>query len=235
MSTNKTKIYPESGVELRPFTAKYYDTVLNVATLGLYTGFIHRSIKAMAIQPKDKILDFGCGSGRNACLMAKYLDNEGKIIGLDISALMESQFNKQCARYPHINFIRQRIDLPFDLSEQYDKLFISFVLHGFPHRIRQNILHNIDNHLKPGGILFLLDYAEFNPYVMPLFYRSIFKTIECPYAFDFIARDWKQILTKHNFGNFEEFYFFRNYVRLLQARKNDPSVLSGRNKGTEDP
>ena len=81
MNSKTDKIYPDSGVELNPFTAKNYDTVMNMATLGLYRGFIHRAIRAMDIQRGDKILDLGCGTGRNACIMAKYLDDNGKITG----------------------------------------------------------------------------------------------------------------------------------------------------------
>jgi len=43
--------------------------------------------------------------------------------------------------------------------------------------------------------------------------------MECKYAFDFIERDWKQILANHHFNGFEEFFFVNNYVRLLKAQK----------------
>ncbi len=175
----------------------------------------------MDIQRGDKILDLGCGTGRNACIMSKYLGDDGKIIGMDLSSIMEQQFNKKCANYPNIKFIRQRIDLPFSLPEQFDKIFISFVIHGFPHNIRQTVLENIAAHLKPGGAFYLLDFAEFDLNVMPPLYRFIFKKIECKYAFDFIERDWKQILANHNFAGFEELFFFKNYVRLLKAQKSN--------------
>jgi demethylmenaquinone methyltransferase/2-methoxy-6-polyprenyl-1,4-benzoquinol methylase len=219
MNLKTEKIYPESGVELNPFIAKYYDKIMTIASLGLYRGFIHKAIKAMDIQHGDKILDLGCGTGRNVCIMAKYVGGNGKITGIDISSIMERQFNKKCAKHQNIAFIRQRIDLPFSLSEQFDKIFISFVIHGFPHEVRQTILKNIYSHLKPGGIFFILDFAEFNMNEMPPLYRFIFKNIECKYAFDFIKRDWKQILANHNFGGFEEVFFFKSYVRLLKALK----------------
>jgi len=218
MNSKPDKIYPDSGVELSPFTAQNYDRVMNIGSAGLYRGFIHRAIKAMDIQPGDKILDLGCGTGRNACIMAKYLGNDAKIIGMDVSSIMEQQFNKKCARYPHSKFINQRIDLPFSLSEQFDKIFISFVIHGFPHEVRQTVLENIAAHLKPGGAFFMLDFAEFDMNAMPLLYRFVFKKVECKYAFDFIERDWKQILKSHQFTEFAEFYFFKNYVRLLKAK-----------------
>ncbi len=37
--------------------------------------------------------------------------------------------------------------------------------------------------------------------------------------FDFIGRDWKQILARYHFNNFEEIFFVKNYVRLLKAGK----------------
>jgi demethylmenaquinone methyltransferase/2-methoxy-6-polyprenyl-1,4-benzoquinol methylase len=194
---------------------------MNIASAGFYRGFIHRAIKAMNIQPGDKILDLGCGTGRNACLMAKYLNDNGKIIGMDVSSIMEQQFNKKCAKYPHIKFINQRIDLPFSLAEKFDKIFISFVIHGFPHRVRQTVLENIAAHLKPGGAFFMLDFAEFDINAMPRLYRIVFKKIECKYAFDFIERDWKQILNSYQFTEFEEIFFLKKYVRLLKAKKSN--------------
>jgi demethylmenaquinone methyltransferase/2-methoxy-6-polyprenyl-1,4-benzoquinol methylase len=53
---------------------------------------------------------------------------------------------------------------------------------------------------------------------MPAFHRWIFKKIECPYAFDYIEKDWKGILeTKNFYAEKESFYFFK-YVRLLKTQ-----------------
>jgi hypothetical protein len=54
-----TKIYPDSGMELRGFIAKNYDAVMNAGTLGMYTGFITRAVYSMGIRPDDHILDLG--------------------------------------------------------------------------------------------------------------------------------------------------------------------------------
>ncbi len=109
MSSKTKKLYPDSGVELTPFTAIHYDNVMTIASLGLYIGFINKAIKAMNIQYEDTILDLGCGTGRNACIMAKYLGDSGKITGMDVSSIMEKQFNKRCANHQNSSFIRQRI------------------------------------------------------------------------------------------------------------------------------
>jgi len=216
----KTKIYPDSGVELNEFIAKYYDKVMNAASIGLYRGFIKKAIKDMNIQPDDQVMDLGCGTGRNAKLMCSYLNEKGRITGLDISEHMKRQFNRKFKADKRVEFINQRIDVPFNLQKKYDKAFISFVIHGFPHEIRSAVIQNVYNHLKPGGRFLILDFAEFDMDRMPSLHRFIFKKIECKYAFDFIERDWKEILNKYSFDNFTEQFYFKKYVRLLSAQKN---------------
>lgn len=217
----QTKIYPDSGVELNLFIAKNYDKVMNTASFGMYRGFIKKAIKNMNIQPDDQIIDLGCGTGRNAQLMCSYLNEKGHITGLDISEYMEKQFYRKFENDTSVKFINQRIDVPFNLQKTYDKVFISFVIHGFPHEIRNTVIQNALNHLKPGGRFFILDFAEFNMDKMPPHHRFVFKAIECKYAFDFIKRDWKEILNKQDFGNFTEQFYFKKYVRLLSAQKNE--------------
>ena len=94
----KKRLYPDSRVELTSFAEKYYDIHLDIVSFGLYKPFIKKVIKSLNIQPEDKIIDFGCGTGRNACLMAKYLNSKGKIIGIDISEIMHKQFEKKCKK-----------------------------------------------------------------------------------------------------------------------------------------
>jgi demethylmenaquinone methyltransferase/2-methoxy-6-polyprenyl-1,4-benzoquinol methylase len=213
------KIYPDSGVELKPFTAKHYDSLMNTASFGLYKGFIKQAIKDMDVQPNDTILDLGCGTGRNAGLMASCLSEEGSITGLDVSEIMEKQFNQKFLNDKRVRFIRQRADIPFDLGQQFDKILISFVIHGFPHEVRKTVIKNIYNHLKPGGSFFMLDFSEFNMAEMPVLHRFVFKTIECKYAFDFIEKDWKLILIENGFSDFKETFYMKKYVRLLKAVK----------------
>jgi len=219
----KKRLYPDSRVELTSFAEKYYDIHLDIASFGLYKPFIKKAIKSLNIQPEDKIIDFGCGTGRNACLMAKYLNSKGKIIGIDISEIMHKQFEKKCKKFPYINFFKERIDQPFILNEKFDKVFMSFVIHGFPHEVRSIVIQNAYNHLKKGGSINILDYSEFDIQSIPFLYRFVFNLVEgkCKYAFDFIKRDWKTILKEYGFGQFSEQFYFRKFVRLLAARKNE--------------
>jgi len=213
------KLYPESKVEVQGFTAKHYDTIMNILSFGFYAKFIGSAISKLEIKDEDYILDLGCGTGRNACLMRNYLSEKGFILGLDVSEGMGKQFNEKTKNFNNVAFKNQRIDLPLSLEDKFDKVFISFVLHGFPQQVRETIINNAYENLKTGGLFWILDFNEFALMDMPFYYRIPFVTIECPYAFDFIGRDWKKILKKSGFNNFIERLYIKSYVRLLAARK----------------
>ncbi len=213
------KFYPDSGVEIQGFTAKFYDKIMNVMTFGGYSLFIKKAIKSMEIHQDDKILDFGAGTGRNALLMNKQLSEKGEILGLEISELMIAQFKNKTKSLTNLNIKNQRIDQPFELEKKYDKVFISFVFHGFPFDVQKQIIQNAFNALKENGEFIVLDFNEFITDETPLYFRIPFKKIECKYAFEYVERDWKQILSGSGFINFEEKYFLKKHIRLLKAKK----------------
>ncbi len=214
-----SKIYPDSHVEISGLLARYYDSVMNVLSGGSYGRLIASAVKTMDIQPGDHILDMGCGTGRNACLMQKYLGTTGHILGVDISEEMGRQFRQKCSGFNNMTFAIRRVDIPCAFETPFDKVFMSFVLHGFPHDVRQIVLQNIYDSLKPGGVFCLFDYNEFTLAGIPSIHRWVFKTIECKYAYDFVEHDWKNILSEFGFEAYREKVWFRRYIRLLKAVK----------------
>ncbi len=213
------QLYPDSHIEIHGFLARHYDLVMNVLSGGLYSRFISAAVSAMHIRPDDRVLDLGCGTGRNACLMRRCLSDRGYILGMDVSEEMGAQFRRKCRRNNNVAFMNHRADLPFALDDPFDKIVMSFVLHGFPHDSRLKTLENIYSNLKPGGKFLLLDFAEFKMAEMPPFHRKVFTMVECPYAFEFVEMDWKEILRGVGFITFAEHHWVRNYVRLLAAMK----------------
>lgn len=214
-----TQFYPESKVEVKGFTAKFYDSVLNLITFGGYDFFIKKAIKSINLNQNDEVVDFGAGTGRNALLMDKQISEKGEILGLEISELMINQFIKKTKNRKNINVINQRIDQPFELDKKYDKVFISFVFHGFPFEIQKNIIQNAFNTLKDNGEFIILDFNEFITDETPLYFRIPFKIIECKYAFEYVERDWEKILSEFGFKNFTEKLFLGRHIRLLKAKK----------------
>ncbi|WP_353662567.1 methyltransferase domain-containing protein [Hydrogenimonas sp. SS33] len=218
---NGEKVYrqEDSKVEVAGFEARYYDTLMNIITFGWYPKFIDKAIADIGLKPGEKVLDFGAGTGRNALLMEKHIGEGGKITALEIGPEMKAQFAEKTAPYPNIELVDRRIDEPLPYENEYDVVFISFVLHGFVQKKRDVIIQNAYRALKPGGRFAILDYNNFDVDKAPWYIRFAIRKVECPLAEDFIDRDTKKMLEPYGFGDFEETLYFRNYLRLLKAFK----------------
>ncbi len=207
-----------SKVEVKGFEARFYDRLMDLITLGYYPFFIRRAINELDLKPGEKVLDMGAGTGRNECLMLPYIEN-GQIVALEIGKEMMEQFQKRCAPYPNVSLRNLRIDEPLEFDEEFDLVFISFVLHGFVQARRNIIIQNAYKALKKGGRFAILDYANFDVNQANPIVKFAIRKIECPLAEDFIQRDTKAMLQGFGFTRFKERFFFGGYVRLLEARK----------------
>jgi len=84
--------------------------------------------------------------------MSKYYpESKVEIVGIDISREMIRKFKKRCSSYTNAKIIRARIDKSLTFKKKFDKVFISFVLHGFPQDVREVIIKNAFNMLKSNG------------------------------------------------------------------------------------
>ncbi len=146
----------DSKVEVTGTEAKYYDALMNIITLGTYPSFIKKAVKDLNLKKGENILDLGCGTGRNDCLMLEYIGHEGSLTGIEIGEEMKKKFLKNCGR-PNVELVDKKIDEPIEPDKKFDLVFISFVLHGFIQMKREIIINNAMRSLKPGvDSLFLI-------------------------------------------------------------------------------
>ncbi len=206
-------------MEVRPNRARYYDIFLDVISLGYYARLIKRIVDKMDIQRGQSILDLGSGTGRNDSLMAQNVGPKGRILGLDISKEMLNLSRKRCRSYPCVEFREQRIEMPFLYQGEFDKVFISFVLHGFEDAEKVGIISNAYRALKLGGAFYVLDYNEFNLERLWFPIRWAFIRGECQLALEFLRLDLKGMLLAQGFKSLEEELFLRGHLRLLKAVK----------------
>jgi len=214
-----------SKVEIGPTGARYYDLFLNVLSLGEYPHFIKGVVDKMGIDPGQSILDLGSGTGKNDCFMAEKAGSQGRIVGLDISNEMLVRAWKRCRGYPNVAFEKQRIELPLPYKEEFDKVFTSFVLHGFEDDHKVGIISNAYQALKVGGSFYILDYAEFDIDRMWFPLRWAFARWECQLAVEFLKLDIKRMLCAQGFTGVKEEFFLRGHLRLLSAVKPLDSTL----------
>jgi len=210
---------PRSKVEVGPTEARYYDLFMDVISLGYYPYLIKRVVDKMDIQPGQSIMDLGSGTGRNNSFIAQKIGPKGSILGLDVSKEMLSLSRKRCRSYPNVEFREQRIDVPLTYHEEFDKVFISFVLHGFEDAQKVGIISNAYRALKPGGVFCILDYNAFDLEKLWFPLRWAFIRGECQLASEFLRLDLKGMLSSQGFTSFEEEPFLRGRLRLLKAAK----------------
>ncbi len=206
-------------VEVKGLEARHYDRLMDILTLGKYEGMIKQIIGDMGIRSGDAIVDLGSGTGRNDCMMLEHAGPEGRILGFDIGEEMMAQAVERCKDYPNVSFVFQRIEEPWNIQGEFDKAFMSFVLHGFENYDKEKIMDNVYQALRPGGEFFVLDYNEFDLGAQFFLFRWIFKKAECPLASEFVAMDLKKMLSQHGFVDFDTKTYVGGYVRLLRARK----------------
>ncbi len=211
---------PRSRVEIRGFEARHYDTLMALLTLGGYQRMLHDAVARMGLEPGHRVLEFGCGPGIAACAIADAIGPDGFYLGLDISEVMLAKARRKCRPFgDRVAFRIQRIDEPLPFHEDFDRVFISFVLHGFEEPDRRLIVRNAARALKPGGAFYILDYNEFDVDRASWPVRFFIRRIECPLAEEFIRSDLKALLSAEGFGDFQEWHYFRGLVRLQRAKR----------------
>jgi len=211
-----------SRVEVKGFEARFYDELLWLVTLGGYQRLLRAAVAQMDLQPHESLLDLGSGTGYVACLIAPRVGPQGRVLGLDIGQEMLRQARVRCKGFRNTEFRNERIDEPLAYHEEFDKVFISFVLHGFEQPQREDIIKNAYRTLKPGGQFFILDYSKFALDGAPFLVKLLFKTIECELAQEFIQLDLKEMLRAAGFSEFQAWPLGGRYIRLLAAGKSQP-------------
>jgi len=216
---SKALTQENSKVEVKGFEAKYYDKLMNIITFGWYEGFINSAIKDLELKEGYRVIDFGAGTGKNALIMRQFVKKDGYILGVDIGKEMSEQFLEKTAQFDNIRLLNRSILEPFDSTQKFDMVFISFVLHGFTQENREKIIKNAYSLLKDGGVFAILDYNEFNVNSAPFYIKTAIRKVECPLAEDFINRDLKEMLQKDGFREFSQKEYFKGYLRLMLAKK----------------
>jgi ubiquinone/menaquinone biosynthesis C-methylase UbiE len=107
------------------------------------------------IKPGMRVADLGFGSGKTTLYLHKLVQPNGEVIGVDI-AKERIKFAKKHYNKKGIKYICRDICEPLEDLGMFDFIWVRFVLEY--HKAKSfEIVRNISNILKPGGILCLID------------------------------------------------------------------------------
>ncbi len=129
----------------------------------LYTEHIEGYQKAATelvnsyIQPNDRILDIGCGTGILTELAAS---KSALIVGVDLSFKMIKQARTKCSPFAHVHFIVGDCCL-LPIQTEFDKIISSFMMVTLSEEGKREILKEIYPLLhKDGEAIFLTSHEQ---------------------------------------------------------------------------
>lgn len=138
----------------RDWALALYDPIVSLLGIGPTR---RRLIEQAAIQPGQRVLEIGCGTG-SLSLLIKQLYPGADVTGLDPDpkALARARAKRGADT---IHFDRGFSDaLPYP-DASFDRVFSSFMFHHLKPAEREPTLREVRRALKPGGSLHLVDFA----------------------------------------------------------------------------
>jgi 2-polyprenyl-3-methyl-5-hydroxy-6-metoxy-1,4-benzoquinol methylase len=102
------------------------------------------------VKPGGSVLDVGCNSGRDA---RQLIDLGYRVTGLDVSEQALRLFREQCPEARQIKM--SLLDLA-DLKEQFDGIWLSFVLVHIPFNLLPDALAALESVLHPEGSMMMM-------------------------------------------------------------------------------
>jgi ubiquinone/menaquinone biosynthesis C-methylase UbiE len=138
--------------------AAFYDTLVKLMSFGKDKAIRKASVELAQINPGDKVLDVGCGTGDLTLEAKKLAGSTGEVHGTDASPNMIGQARQKTARTGiDVTFqvgLVEDIDFP---ENQFDVVLSSLMMHHLPDGLKQEGLAEIYRVLKPGGRLLIVD------------------------------------------------------------------------------
>ncbi len=137
---------------------RYFDAVL--ATTLKEEKFKSLLVEQANVQPGNRVLDVGCGTGTLAVLLKKAVP-EAHIVGLDADrTALEIARKKATEAEVEIEFHEALAwDAPFE-PKSFERVVSSLVLHHLRDRDKLRTLQKVRAWLRPGGELHIADWGK---------------------------------------------------------------------------
>jgi ubiquinone/menaquinone biosynthesis C-methylase UbiE len=139
--------------------AFWYDMLVGLLTLGHERRLREITLDLVSLQPGEKVLDVGCGTGSLAIAACERVGAFGAVSGIDPAPEMVARARKKATRAGvHARFELAVIEsLPFANGE-FDVVLSSLMIHHLPRKIRPAAFSEVFRVLKPGGRFLAVDF-----------------------------------------------------------------------------
>ncbi|MBL0212923.1 MAG: methyltransferase domain-containing protein [Myxococcales bacterium] len=169
--------------------APFYDLMSRALLLpfGGDTRFRTDVVAAWSVQPGDRVLELGCGTG----LMTRLLLDRGAIVtSVDRS---EPMLARARVRAPEATFLVSDV-LAFEPPGRFDRVIFSYILHELPAAARARALALARSALAPGGMVGLVDFDDSARQPVRTLIDLYLRVAEPPSARDWAAHGFRREL-----------------------------------------
>jgi ubiquinone/menaquinone biosynthesis C-methylase UbiE len=141
-------------------SARYYDLMVWLLTLGRERPFRERLVELARLQPGESVLDVGCGTGTLAIAAKRRVGPTGIVHGIDASPEMIARASRKAKKAGvDVTFRTAIVEaLPFP-DRHLDVVLSTLMLHHLPRPTREQSAREIRRVLKPGGRVLAVDFG----------------------------------------------------------------------------
>ncbi len=119
-------------------------------------GFRARAAQRLTLEPGNRVLEIGCGTGLNFPYLRSAVGPHGKIYGVDLSAGMLARARQLCDRRQWSNVtVVQQDAAEYVAPEPLDGVLFGLSYNTMPHHLA--VLKHVLRQLRPGGRVVIMD------------------------------------------------------------------------------
>jgi ubiquinone/menaquinone biosynthesis C-methylase UbiE len=124
--------------------------------LWLPAGLRRRAAQTLGLRSGERVLEIGCGTGRNLRFLREAVGPSGHVYGVDLSEGMLTKARTLSERngWRNVSLIRNEA-LAFTAPEPLDGVLFSLSYNTMPHH--QDVLRHALSQLRPGGRVVIMD------------------------------------------------------------------------------
>ena len=196
--------------------ASFYDGLVNILTLGFARRLRTLTVDHALLQPGEKILDVGCGTGAVTLPAKVRVGKSGEAAGIDPAPEMITVARQKASRAGlEIDFRVGVIEsLPFP-DGTFDAVTSSLMMHHLPENVRAKGMAEILRVLKPGGRLLIADMMRPNT----SFLRQLFASLALHHGLKFGIEDLPEMLNGAGFKEIKQLESHFLVIGFVRATK----------------
>ncbi len=117
-----------------------------------------RVIEEFALNPGDRILEVGCGTGRNLPPLCRKVGPRGEVVGLDCAPAMLQRARKRMRGHANVDLVEGEYGMPGVVEGPFDAIVFSYSLSMIANF--EHVLERALRDLRPGGRIAVVDFLD---------------------------------------------------------------------------